>query len=615
MTGFILAAAAAFTFGSFEIDCPRPDGWKIDVTREVASDGAEIAKIVLDAPTPRKPPRFSAKIATAQVDFSYQWTVNDRDFQLFPNWGGAKFSDIAGHIPVYVFMNGNDTSRFAVAASECVRPVVYEGGICEEGSWLLVSLKYFDDIQGDLLTHYETRIRIDAKDRYFGDAVRESVSWIDKTNGFDPLPVPESAFDPLYSTWYCFHRNVNARAIEEECAIAAKLGIKTLIVDDGWETDNAGRSFGYAGDWHVSTNKFPDFRAHVRKVRDMGFKYMAWYSVPFVGHETANFERFKGKYLQEEDSGMAAALLDPRLPDVRRYLVETYVAALKDSGLDGLKLDFIDSMRYAGRDDPALKDDYAGRDFRSVPLAIEKLMGEIRTALTAVRPDLLIEFRQTYVGPAVRRYGNILRVADCPGDMRRNRFAIANLRLAGGDAAVHSDMLEWHVTEPAEKSALFVLNSIFGVVQYSVMLREAPKAHLDMLRHWIAFSQEHRHALLHGEFRPHHPELMYPLVEAEDDAERIIGVYDDGRLTDCGPADKPVYVINATGREGLALKLAAACDITSVDVFGRVVDRRTAAAGLVSLPCPESGYLKVEPRRAATAGVADLDRARGKSGS
>ena len=38
---------------------------------------------------------------------------------------------------------------------------------------------------------------------------------------------------------------------------------------------------------------------------------MMWYSVPFIGLKSANFERFKGKYVTDNDSGMGAAVLDP----------------------------------------------------------------------------------------------------------------------------------------------------------------------------------------------------------------------------------------------------------------------------------------------------------------
>ena len=131
---------------------------------------------------------------------------------------------------------------------------------------------------------------------------------------------------------------------------------------------------------------------------------------------------------------MRAAVLDPRFPEVRRFLVDTYARAMKEWDLDGFKLDFIDAIRFWG-EDPAEKENFKGRDIKSVPIAVEKLMTEVHAALTAIKPDALVEFRQGYVGPGIRKFGNMLRVGDCPGSARRNRVAIANLRLASGDTA------------------------------------------------------------------------------------------------------------------------------------------------------------------------------------
>ena len=401
------------------------------------------------------------------------------------------------------------------------------------------------------ISRYETRVRFDARPRPFSDAVREAAAWIERAGGYRPCVAPDAAFDPLYSSWYVFHQDVFDREIEAELARASKMGMKTFILDDGWQTDDTSRGYAFCGDWQVSKRRFPDMAAHVRRVQDMGVKYMVWYSVPFIGYKSANYERFKGKYLGVRER-QSTAVLDPRFPEVRQFLVDTYVKALKEWNIDGFKLDFIDSFCFYG-DDPAVAENYAGRDIKSVPLAVDRLMTEVKDALEAVKPGILVEFRQSYIGAAIRKYGNMLRVADCPGNMSRNRFAIANLRLASGGTAVHSDMLEWNFAESPERAALYVINSIFGVVQYSVMLRDAPPAHQAMIEKWIKFSQDHRETLLRGKFTPRHPELQYPVIEAEGADEVVIGLYDDGRVVDA-PEGKRVFVMNASGKDSFVVR-------------------------------------------------------------
>ena len=555
MMGFFVAATIAmpFSFGEVKVSCAEPGDWKVACVREEPEKGVEIVTVTLDAPGRRQPPKFTVGFQVPQVEMFYRWSVNDGNFTLPPNWGGACESQFARHMPLYAFLNGNDESVLALAASECTRFVNFKGGVREEGSLLEIDFRYFEKPEAPI-SHYETSVRIDTRRQYFGKAVSEGAAWIERAGGYRIASAPPAAFDPLYSSWYSFHLDVFAKPLEEELEIAARLGMKTIILDDGWQTDDTGRGYAFCGDWEVSRRRFPDMAAHVKKVHDLGMKYMVWYAVSFVGLKSANYAKFKGKYLVDELSDIGTAVLDPRFPEVRAFLVETYVKAVKAWDIDGLKLDFIDSFTLLpATGDPAEKENYAGRDVHSVPEAVDRLMREIRAALAAVKSDILLEFRQNYVGPGVRQLGNMLRVGDCPGDMRRNRFAIANLRLVSGGTAVHSDMLEWNFAETPASAARYVINSMFGVVQYSLMLRSAPREHREMIEKWIRFSQEHRQTLLHGTFTPRHPELQYPVIEAESDEERIIGLYDDGRVLEIPDAKKTI-VMNASGKDAFVIR-------------------------------------------------------------
>ena len=68
MSVFVLAAAvtAAFSFGEVKVDSEDRDGWKVALEREVASDGAEVAKISLDCPE-AKTPRRVYSVARSQM--------------------------------------------------------------------------------------------------------------------------------------------------------------------------------------------------------------------------------------------------------------------------------------------------------------------------------------------------------------------------------------------------------------------------------------------------------------------------------------------------------------------------------------------------------------------
>ncbi len=587
------AQAAAFEkkvdglcVGPVKVTCAKPDGWTFETTRGVGADGVEELEIALAAPSPLAPPKFTVSFDFDAVDANYKWT-GFGDAKMPPSWGCRTSSRLCSGMPIVAFLNDDDRNRVTVSCSEAKRQLDIDAGYRERGSRLEWRVGFF--VEGEApISSYRAKLRFDRRDVFFGDAIASASKWITETAGLVPAKVPEAAFDPLYSSWYAFHHDVTDKAIEAECAEAAKLGMKTLIVDDGWQSD---QSQGYAtcGDWKVSKKRFPDFAAHVKRVQAMGFRYMIWYSVPFVGPKSGNYARFKGKYL---GPSLGSYVLDPRFPEVRQFLCETYAKAMKDWNLDGLKLDFIDWFGCRG-EDPAVKENYAGRDIKSLSEAVDVLMKAVYAAVTDVNPDALLEFRQTYVGPGIRQYGNMLRATDCPGDLLANRRRIANLRLTSGETAVHADMLEWNKAETAESAARFVLSSVFGVIQYSVMLRDAPESHRRMIAHWIKFSQEHRETLLKGAFRPHHYAANYPVIEAESAGERIVAVYNNVSVADCGAADKPVYVLNASGKARVAVRLAASAKGVLFDTFGSPAGELALKPGAQDVAIPVSGYLRV----------------------
>ena len=162
----------------------------------------------------------------------------------------------------------------------------------------------------------------------------------------------------------------------------------------------------------------------------------------------------------------------------------------------------------------AIAQNYAGRDIKSIPMAVDRLLSDVITRLKTIKPDILIEFRQNYIGPAVRKYGNIFRAADCPADIAVHRVRMVDLRLFSGNTAVHSDMLEWNMASTAEVAARQLLNVIFSVPQISIRFAELPPEHRKMLSFWLNWLVEQREVLLQGRFMPYHPELNYPVISA-----------------------------------------------------------------------------------------------------
>ena len=166
------------------------------------------------------------------------------------------------------------------------------------------------------------------------------------------------------------------------------------------------------------------------------------------------------------------------------------------------------------------------------------------------------------------------------------------LRLTSGETAVHSDMLEWNVDADPEDAAQPILASLFSTVQYSMVLSRLPARHVEMLRHWIGFTQRHRAALLRGRFTAEHPEAGYTQLSSESDDERVVAVYVGGVVAKVGGGKRTV-VVNATGADGLVVELDLPRRAVVRDTFGGSVGEVGLAAGITRLPVPKSGYVEL----------------------
>ena len=589
------------TAGVAEITCDNPGDWTFEAS--AAQDrGRDVVTVRIRAPKEALPPPFGVYFRGSGADVQNVWTsdcsVNGDGRHLRPKlwwgWCSRYHSELANNMPLAVGFNSRDVAPVAVATSEVMRPVDFGLYADDETCDVICRCEFFARATVPM-REYSVSVMVDRRGGPFVETVREATDWIVRANGFKVAPTPDAAFEPLYSTWYAYLQDVHAAPLEAEARAAAALGMKTMILDDGWQKDDSVTFYSAVGDWQPVKSRFPDMKAHVDAVHRAGLKYMLWLAVPYVGDESKAFARFKGKYLKVRGakSPGRSAVLDPRFPEVREYLISTYERVVGEWGFDGVKLDFIDSFKIDGAD-PAVAENYAGRDYREVPLAVDRLMRDVQTRLRAINPDVLIEFRQSYMGPAVLQYGNMMRAWDCPADPCANRRRICDLRLTSQTIAVHSDMLVWSRDETPERAALPILNALYSTVQYSMILAKIKPEHRRVVRHWIDFSERHREALLKGRFTPHHAAGGYTWIEGESAKERIVTTYAQDVVVRSGAADRTVIFVNATGSAGVLADLAQQpSSVELFDVFGASCGKVNVAEGLVRLPIPTSGYAVV----------------------
>ena len=492
--------------------------------------------------------------------------------------------------PVNLLFGNNDENILCFACSNAINKIEFGAKYCEEDDHFQCTMIFFTECKYTI-KNFSVDVRLDYRNIHFSQALRETSLWWESYEDLKPTYVPEIAKKPLYSTWYQFHQNLDEELLLKECKIAKSLGFESIIIDDGWQTKDNNRGYDYTGDWQ--SERFTDFKLVISKIQETGMKVGLWYSVPFCGTKSRAYQLFKGKFLTENHRW--APVFDPRFKEVREYLVGLYVKAVKEWGLDGFKLDFIDDFK--AYPDTSFEF-HPERDFNSINSAVDALLTKVIVEVKKVNPNVFIEFRQKYTGPAMRKYGNMMRAFDCPGDATMNRVRIADLKMLSGNTAVHSDMVTWNLEEKVEYAAFQYINTMFGVPQISVMLNDLPESHLNMIRFYTNYWLENSDVLLEGEFFPTSPIANYPIKRASKNGQVIFGLFEN-QIIELSKAYDDIHVINAKSTEQVVVLTdgnIGSYEIRSFDCEGNVIYFKSLVLkkGANLIEVPVSGIIKMK---------------------
>ena len=530
--------------------------------------------------------------APKQITLSYSipcvdtYTMWDPIEKLrFIPFGNKQLTDsrLASGMPLKGLLSRTGKNRYLSAVSDVKTPIVQRMRASITKATIDCFIDFFTQMTGPFKS-YEAEIRIDTRDIPFDGALYGARAWFDGL-GYENAYVPEDAKYPMYSTWYSYGQAVTEGDVIAECEKAAKLGMKAVILDDGWQTDDQSTIYGYCGDWKPIERKFPNMRAFSDKIHALGMKVMLWFSVPFIGKFSENCSTFEGKYLCYFDNTECYAL-DPRFKEVREFLVNTYVKAVKDWNLDGLKLDFIDRFKANGEYSDEM-------DFVSVEDAVEQLLKDVNSALREINPEILIEFRQPYFGPVVSAYGNMMRVWDCPLDGCMNKNQTINLRLVSGSCAVHSDMIYWSREDTPEGVAVQLWGTLFSVPQISARLGNITDEQKAVLKNYLDFWNEHRKTLSDSSLRVSFAENGYGYAEAEGE-DSIIALLCASPIAEITKAKRSYYV-NLTDSQAIVIKNKSGktLRVKVFDCMGRELANNTFDKDIFEIDSPVGSLTEV----------------------
>ncbi|TPN84007.1 glycoside hydrolase family 36 protein [Aquimarina algicola] len=570
----------------------QTEAFQTEVTLDSQKENISIYTIRFFANTTFKPHPITIRFKTPAINVKGMWKpTTDFAKRIMDDWELDHMeSRISVDAPVISLFGHDDTNVITFACSDAINTTQLNALYREEDNCIYSHISFFTE-RHHPINDYTVQLRIDQNNWSFSKALQHVSLWWSSYDTLAPIKTPDLAKVPVYSTWYQFHQELDTQELLRESKIALNLGYELMILDDGWQTKDSNRGYDYTGDWEPE--RIPEMQDFVASIHQTGMKIALWYSVPFCGKKSKAYQRFKGKFLTETHRW--APVFDPRYPEVRSYLVELYTHALQYWKIDGFKLDFIDEFKVYP--DTVLTQEN-GRDFSSVNLAVDKLMTDIIKTLQVINPEVVIEFRQKYTGPAMRKYGNMFRAFDCPGDATMNRVRIADTKMLCGQTAVHSDMFTYHHEEPLEIKALQIVNTLFGVPQLSIMLQHATQDELSMLSFYTQYWKTNAEVLLQGTFVPQKPLANYPIITSFTQELTIIGVFDH-YIIDIETESNKIDIINAQITERIVINCNqnhGAFHCVVYNCKGEIVQEQDMMLliGVTQIKVPACGLVRLE---------------------
>jgi alpha-galactosidase len=436
----------------------------------------------------------------AKKTHTFWYPYYSRNRNLGTDWGGEYRCMANYSAPVGIFIDEDMNNIISFALSDPLNLSKITAGIKEEDSSIYFKIIIYPLIKNE--KNYSSSLRIDTREIDYIESLEQIVSWWERA-GYNTGGNYDKSLLPVYSTWYSFHQNLSLNGLIEEAKIAKELGMGSIFIDDGWHTSDNAKGYGYTGDWEPEVSKIADKKLFTEQLHALNLNVLFWFAAPFIGIYSNSWRKLSNiLYLKK---GSDFAVIDFRNRENIEYVVNKIMNVVKSYDLDGVKIDFIDRI---------IPEDENEANISEVAHSAVDFVENIYKAIRSFKEDAIIEFRQNYNGPAMRKYCTAMRAFDCPQDYITNRIRVTDLRLIAGKTPIHSDMLMWNLDDSVQNAAKQIINVLFSVPQISAKLSDLSPEMKKMLKFWLNFWIENKELLMHGQLRPENPEMAYPVISA-----------------------------------------------------------------------------------------------------
>ncbi len=424
------------------------------------------------------------------------------------------------------------------------------------------------------------------------EALREYTGTIEKTEGISQPHHPD-AWRPVWCTWTAFpSAEMTEERVLANARVAKKLGIGTIILDDGWFGPGLDDDYGAPhqrtinhGDYYPDPVKLPDLPGLVKRVQAMGLKFLLWHAPLCVAPEAKVAPKLKRLFQRKGGTDFLSVngmhQLCPCNKDVRDYArAETY-RLFKQYGADGLKVDLYNCLS-----DQMCDSTEHTHDISDPVRGVDAVMAAVWEGALEARADAIMELKQDYGNVRLARHGTMVRAGDTAYDMDSN-----NLRCSYTQAfarCVHVDPVVTSVHSEPRHMALLALKSVaLGVPTYSMDLERFTDEQLAPIGHWLHFYNDHVEMFM----APRRPLTLDQDVWAGGvEGSKWVAALRQARVIAL-PTGKRLHVLNGTGLETLLLETPTVGN-KRIQVWnrdGKSVHEGVLAAGSREINIPSGG--------------------------
>ena len=413
-----------------------------------------------------------------------------------------------------------------------------------------------------------------------------------------PYPENPAALDPVWCSWTAWNSdNLTSNLILENAKHARELGIKGMLIDDGWfgpglDTDE---DWCANGDYEPDPRKIPDMNKLVTGLRAMGMRSILWMGPVTVSPDSKAFA--KVKHLLQHVGGVphihkanGMHVLCPSNPEVRKYIVDMMVGLLKRFDVDGFKVDLYNNMSPRPCDGPH------EHDCRGNIEGLDRLMRETWNAIRAAKGDVLLELKQNYGNIHAAQHGTMVRGGDSPYDTDINLER--TLYVAAYAPVAHNDYAVWTSKESLRDLGIMMIKMMIGgVPTFSVNFTDMPASQKRAVRGWLDLYHQWKGLWMGNRVTPQTGTLDVWERVGRDRAWYAV-IYGASEVTIA--AKKEIWLLNGTGRGHLIV--SAKKPFKSRIAVYDAKHKRIAKARLVMdktriVPIPPGGYALISDTR------------------